>query len=255
MSRTSAVASDERIDPCSLRGLSLGHRPRGARSSAVLISVAFHVGALLLFAANLNVAHKPKPALAPEREPILVRLPRALSLPAPPKAAEKAPEKKPTPPKVRPREEIVQPVPQVIPPEPEEVPAEPEGEPSEEIAEAPAAAPPTESGKTGGVAGGIGDGPLELREVARAPTLIERVTPEYPRQARTDHIEGLVLLRAVIGRDGRVERDQIRVVRSVPVLDGAAVSALCGWRFTPAVDHQGQTVRVVVEIPFEFTLS
>jgi periplasmic protein TonB len=241
--------------PTSLRGLSLAERPRGARPVAVIVSVAFHLGALLLLVANLG--HRPPPKAAPvEREPILVRLPRAAAPPAPPKAAvAKAPVK----PRPKPRPEIVQPavVPPPVPEDPPVVEEEPEpavtGEDSaEEVAAAPA---PSGDGRSGGVVGGIGDGPLELKEVARAPALIERVTPDYPRQARNDHIEGLVLLRAVIGRDGRVERDQIRVVRSVPALDDAAKNALCGWRFSPAIDHAGRTVRVVVEIPFEFTLS
>jgi protein TonB len=222
----------------------------------MLITGAFHVGALLLFATTLVAKPKAKPP--EEREPILVRLPRAAAPPAP-KAAPKPVEKK-APPKPRPPEAIVQP-PETPPPEPEETPPEPEpevtegaadGEEEAEPAPAPAA---TTDGKSGGVVGGIGDAPLLLKEVARVPTLIEQVKPEYPRQARSEHIQGVVLLRAVIGRDGRVERDQIRVVRSVPALDGAAITALAGWRFTPAIDHHGQTVRVVVEIPFDFTLS
>ncbi len=247
-------APAERVDPRSLMGLSLAHRPRGARPTAVLVSVALHMAALALFVVNL--AHKPQPKPKDEREPIFVRLPRAAA-PPPRAAPQKAPEKKPEKPKVKPREEITQPTPVVTPPEPvEETPPEEtvEGEAATEEAgdAAPAA---TDDGKAGGVAGGIGDGPMELKEVARAPTLLERVSPKYPREAEREHIVGLVLLRAVIGKDGRVERDQIRIIRSVPALDGAAVSALGQWRFTPAIDHQGRTVRVVVEIPFEFTLS
>jgi protein TonB len=238
MSRTVGTA-----DPRSLMGLGLADRPRGARSLALVISSALHAGALLGLLTIL--AHKPKPAALPERAPILVRLSR----PAAPAAAkaDKSPEKR-TPPKVRPA--IVPPVPEVSPPAPEEPAGAAGGEQS-------AAAARDDTGNTGKTdqTGGSGDGPLQLKEVARAPTLVERVTPDYPRQARADHIQGVVLLRAVIGPDGRVERDQIHVVRSVPALDGAAIAALAAWRFTPAINHLGQPVRVLVEIPFEFTLS
>jgi protein TonB len=233
MSRTLGTA-----DPRSLMGLGLADRPRGARSLALVISTALHAGALLGLLTIL--AHKPKPAAAPERAPILVRLSRPAA-PAPAKAA--SPPEKRMPPKVR--RAIVPTVPLA--------PEEPAG-PADGAQTAEAARDTANTGKTQQT-GGSGDGPLQLKEVARAPTLVERVTPDYPRQARADHIQGLVVLRAVIGRDGRVERDQIHVVRSVPALDSAAIAALAAWRFTPAINHLGQTVRVLVEIPFEFTLS
>jgi protein TonB len=106
---------------------------------------------------------------------------------------------------------------------------------------------------TAGVVGGTG-GALELGQVAHPPVLLTQVKPEYPRAARFDRIEGRVVLRAVIGVDGRIEEDEVRVLHSIPALDAAAIAALRAWRFSPGSDAAGKAVRVVIEIPFEFSL-
>jgi len=109
-------------------------------------------------------------------------------------------------------------------------------------------------GKVGGVIGGTGTGLPRANEVAVPPVVLRRVTPRYPRQARASGADGLVLLEAVLDREGHVEKN-IRVLRSVPMLDDAAVEALRQWRFRPARDHRQQTVRVVLEVPMRFVLE
>ena len=59
----------------------------------------------------------------------------------------------------------------------------------------------------------------------------------------------------VLGRQGRVEPEHTRIIRSVPELDAAAVSAVSQWRFSPAIGRQGRPVRVIVEIPVQFSLK
>jgi protein TonB len=109
-------------------------------------------------------------------------------------------------------------------------------------------------GKMGGVIGGTGTDIPRASEVAVPPVVLRRVTPRYPRQARASGANGLVLLEAVLDREGHVEKS-IRVVRSVPMLDEAAIEALRQWRFRPARDHRQQTVRVVLEVPMRFVLE
>jgi periplasmic protein TonB len=108
-------------------------------------------------------------------------------------------------------------------------------------------------GVSSGVVGGLGDAPLSLRDVAAPPEIVDRVLPEYPARARTMKIEGQVLLEVVLDRTGRVE-DSIRVSRSVPMLDAAAIAAVRQWRFRPARSHDGSPVRVLMEIPVRFVL-
>jgi protein TonB len=108
-------------------------------------------------------------------------------------------------------------------------------------------------GVVGGVIGGTGTGPLPADLAANPPLLISRVVPEYPRLARQQGIEGLVVLEAVLDSDGRIE-DNIKVLQSIPMLDEAAIRAIRRWRFRPARDHQNRPLRVILEIPVRFVL-
>jgi periplasmic protein TonB len=164
--------------------------------------------------------------------------------------------------------------PRVVPPEhPPEKPVEPESAepepeavsdevPPQEVAADSADLGGSMAGVIGGVLGGREGGllgatgnALELKQVASPPRVLQQVRPRYPRTARSDGIEGLVLVRVIIGVDGRIEPGSTRVVRSVPALDEAAMSAVSQWRFSPALGHQGRPVRVIVEIPVEFSLK
>jgi len=82
------------------------------------------------------------------------------------------------------------------------------------------------------------------------PAPLHKVDPKYPPTLMAEHVEGEVILYAVIRRDGSV--DSIQVVRGIdPQLDGNAVRALAQWKFRPA-EHQGQPVELeaIVHIPF-----
>jgi protein TonB len=64
----------------------------------------------------------------------------------------------------------------------------------------------------------------------------------------------LVVVEAVVDRQGSVERERIRVTESIPLLDDAAVGALKNWRFKPGRDESGMPVRVLVQVPVRFRL-
>ena len=109
------------------------------------------------------------------------------------------------------------------------------------------------TGVAGGVAGGLGEAPLALAVVARPPELVSRGVPDYPVRARALAVEGQVVLEMVLDREGRPEAD-VHVVRSVPLLDAAAVAAVRQWRFRPARDAEGRAVRVIMQVPVRFEL-
>lgn len=108
-------------------------------------------------------------------------------------------------------------------------------------------------GIAGGVVGGTGTGPVPVGQVANPPSLVRRVAPVYPEEARRRDIEGLVLLEAILDRDGSIEPG-IKVLRSVPPLDTEAVAAVRQWRFRPARNKLGEPLRVILEIPIRFVL-
>jgi protein TonB len=89
--------------------------------------------------------------------------------------------------------------------------------------------------------------------VEHPPVPISRVLPDYPSAARARGLEGEVVLRAIVDRQGAVEQ-QIVVIESVPSLDQAAIEALRRWRFEPGRDAYNRPVRVVIEVPLRFRL-
>lgn len=100
---------------------------------------------------------------------------------------------------------------------------------------------------------GRGEGePLELSGSVDPPSLLVRVEPAYPRVARAAGIEGRVVLRAVVGIDGSVERVQV-VSSPHPLLAEAAEEAVMQWRYRPA-GWQGRPVRVWFTVRVDFVL-
>ena len=65
------------------------------------------------------------------------------------------------------------------------------------------------------------------------PVLVADVAPLYPSIARDALVEGEVLLRVLVGKDGHVL--DVHVERSIPMLDNAAVEAARQWVFKPAL--------------------
>jgi periplasmic protein TonB len=86
----------------------------------------------------------------------------------------------------------------------------------------------------------------------REPKKLVHVTPEYPEIARRARIDGAVILEAVLDVTGRVDR--VRVLRSVPLLDDAAVKAVSQWRYTPT-ELNGVPVPVLMTITVQFSLQ
>jgi TonB family protein len=92
--------------------------------------------------------------------------------------------------------------------------------------------------------GVIGTGELN------GPVPFRKVDPKYPPELRSSHVEGEVILYAIIRKDGSV--DSIQLVHGVdPRLDANAMEALAQWKFRPA-EKQGSPVdlEAVVHIPF-----
>lgn len=84
------------------------------------------------------------------------------------------------------------------------------------------------------------------------PRQIEHVAPVYPALARASHVSGVVILQATIDARGRVM--DVRVLRSIPLLDQAAVDAVRQWVFTPTLLN-GVPVPVVMTVTVNFTLG
>ena len=84
------------------------------------------------------------------------------------------------------------------------------------------------------------------------PAPIETVSPAYPELARRAHVEGVIVVEAIIGADGLV-RD-VRVLRGASLLlDPAALEAVRRWRYRPA-RIGGRPVAVYLNVVVTFSL-
>jgi periplasmic protein TonB len=82
--------------------------------------------------------------------------------------------------------------------------------------------------------------------------LISRIEPRYPDLARRSHIQGEVVLAAIIGRDGRIEN--LHVVSGHPWLAQAAIEAVRQWRYRPYLLN-AEAVEVETQLTVRFRLN
>jgi protein TonB len=94
--------------------------------------------------------------------------------------------------------------------------------------------------------------PIRVGSVLQAPKKTHHVAPEYPSIARSARVSGTVILEAVLAEDGSVQ--DVRVLRSIKLLDDAAIEAVRQWRFTPTLLN-GQPQRVLMTVTVTFTLN
>ena len=95
-------------------------------------------------------------------------------------------------------------------------------------------------------------GPVRVGGDVRAPQRLVGTPPVYPAMAIAARIEGLVILEALIDERGRVS--QVKVTKSVPLLDAAALDAVGSWRYTPT-RLNGMAVPVLMTVTVTFALQ
>ena len=141
--------------------------------------------------------------------------------------------------------------------------------------EAPA---PSNGGVVGGVPGGIPGGqlggviggiisatptvtatpklePVKRIRVSQGVTqgmVIRKVEPVYPKIGLAARITGVVLLKAIISKDGEIK--ELQVVSGHPVLVPAAIDAVKQWRYRPYLLN-GEPVEVETNITVTFQIA
>ena len=94
--------------------------------------------------------------------------------------------------------------------------------------------------------------PVKIGGAIRPPQKIREVAPAYPAIAQAARVQGIVIIEATIGPDGQVVN--ARVLRSVPLLDEAALEAVRQWQYMPTLLN-GVPVPVIMTVTVQFTLS
>ncbi len=124
-----------------------------------------------------------------------------------------------------------------------------------------------EGGIPGGVLGGVLGGmvtevlpppsppaPPKPRRVGgdlQAPALIHRVEPDYPGVAVSGKVSGTVILEATVNEAGLVT--DVKVLRSIILLDKAAIKAVQQWRYQPLILN-GEPVPFILTVTVTFSL-
>lgn len=97
-----------------------------------------------------------------------------------------------------------------------------------------------------------GQAPVRVGGNIRPPQKIVDVKPVYPEDAKQARVQGVVIIEATIDQTGKVT--DARVLRSIPMLDQAALDAVKQWVFTPTVIND-TPVPVIMTVTVNFTLD
>lgn len=112
-------------------------------------------------------------------------------------------------------------------------------------------------GHGAGHGSGVGDGagPGIARNPKVPPRVVSTAAPVYPQALRDAGIGGRVVVRGVVGIDGRVESAVVVRSSGNSTLDNSALSAFYKWRFSAAKNDAGQKVRCYFVQGFPFVIE
>ena len=105
----------------------------------------------------------------------------------------------------------------------------------------PAGTPPAERDE---------NGVYRVGKAVAVPTKLSDVAARYPPDALAAGVQGVVIAEIVINESGNVT--DARILRSIPLLDEAALEAVRQWQFSPSVVN-GATVPVKMTVTVNFT--
>jgi protein TonB len=94
--------------------------------------------------------------------------------------------------------------------------------------------------------------PIRVGGNIMTPMKTHDAKPTYPADAQNAHVQGVVIIEALVDPTGTVAN--AGVLRSIPMLDAAALGAVSRWRFMPTLLN-GQPVSVIMTVTVNFTLQ
>ena len=94
------------------------------------------------------------------------------------------------------------------------------------------------------------ENPVRVGGEIKQPTKIRDVKPVYPPIAQSARVTGVVILEVVIDADGNVA--EAHVLKSIPLLDEAALDAVKDWKYRPTLLN-GTPVPVIMTVAVNFT--
>lgn len=229
--------------------------PSGRRKlpAGIATAVVAHTIAIALLILIPLLQSSQLPSLPPARSCVLTPAPPPPPPPAPRSAAQaqpRTPKPEPTPP-----EQVKFVAPTEIP---DKIPEEPEPnlavEGGSEFGDARNGVP---YGLVDGIPGGAGPAPepaqpIRVGGAIPRPRLLKRVEPKYPQIAVVARVQGTVIIEATTDVTGHVV--DVRVLKSIALLDGSARDAVRQWVYEPMV-LDGRPQPVIFTVTVEFVLK
>lgn len=94
--------------------------------------------------------------------------------------------------------------------------------------------------------------PVRIGGGIKTPPKVRDIKPAFPPLAQTAGVQGVVIVEALVDSNGDVV--DARLLRSIPLLDEAALSAVKQWRFSPTLLN-GSPVAVLMTVTVNFSLQ
>ena len=94
--------------------------------------------------------------------------------------------------------------------------------------------------------------PVSVEGDVAPPQLVSRKQPRYPEAALRSHLQGRVVLDAVIDEAGEVT--DLEILKSIPMLDFPSIDAVCCWKYDPAI-KAGRPVPVIFSIFVDYSVG
>jgi protein TonB len=91
----------------------------------------------------------------------------------------------------------------------------------------------------------------DASDVDKPPKIVRQMPIKFPAQAKKEGITGKVVIRCLIGTDGKAGKMEIVESEPAGIFDESALSTLKYWQFRPGV-KSGEMVATWVKVPFKF---
>lgn len=229
-----------------------------SRTPIIVASVVlFHVAAL--WALHAGLLQRVVEAVVP-----VMAISQAEPPPAPPPPKPPEPVKPPEPPKTPPPPKPVQPVltppttpqtPAPTTPEPPAVLAAPTAAPTAPVVQAAAPAPPPPPAPPAPApAPPAPPPPAKVELPSSKADYLHNPPPDYPRMSKRLGEQGKVVVKVLIGEDGRAQKVELLTTSGFERLDKSAMEAAMRWRYVPG-KRGGVAEAMWYQVPIQFTLE
>lgn len=91
----------------------------------------------------------------------------------------------------------------------------------------------------------------DAADVDSPPKIVRKIPVKYPAQAKKEGITGKVIVRCLIGVDGKAGKFEVVESEPAGIFDDSALSTLKYWQFRPGI-KSGELVATWVRVPFNF---